>query len=131
MSGNADPYDFTGAKGAIERASVAQKNAEQAIRDAFADYGAKERAYRIALAQKITELRAEGIAITIAQDLAKGEKRVADLRYARDVAEGVREAAKSAVFRHTADRRELEQLVGWSVRVAADGQMEPQWSKAA
>lgn len=124
MSGNAQPYDFSEAKAAIERASVGQKNAEQAIRDAYADYGAKERAYRLALAVKITELRAEGIAITIAQDLAKGEKRVADLRYARDVAEGVREAAKSAVFRHTADRRELEQLVRWSMGVSPDGQFD-------
>lgn len=122
MSGTTVPYDFAEAKAAIERASIGQRNAEQAICDAYADYGAKERAYRIALAQKITELRAEGIAITIAQDLAKGERRVADLRYARDVAEGVREASKSAVFRHTADRRELEQLVDWSRRVAPDGQ---------
>lgn len=123
------PYDFGEAKAAIERASVAQKHAEQQIRDAYADHASKERAYRSALAQEITKLRAEGVAITIAQDLARGEKRCADLRYARDVAEGVREAAKSAVFRHTADRRELEQLVSWSLRVAPDGQFdEPSWS---
>jgi hypothetical protein len=40
------------------------------------------------------------------QDLAKGDKHVADLRFKRDVAEGIREAAVSALWRHTADRRE-------------------------
>ena len=126
MSGNAVPYDFGEAKAAIERASTAQKNAEQAIRDAFREYGAAERAYRMLLAQEILKLRAEGVAVTVAQDLAKGIKQVADLRFKRDVAEGIKEAATSAVWRHTADRRELEQLVSWSMRTAPDGQYEPE-----
>jgi hypothetical protein len=124
MSAHAQPYDYGEAKAAIERASIAQRNAENAIKDAFRDYGAKEQAYRMALAQEILKLRADGVAITVAQDLAKGTKHVADLRFNRDVAEGIREAATSAVWRHTADRRELEQLVDWSMRVAPDGQHE-------
>lgn len=124
MSANEQPYDFGEAKAAIGRASIAQKNAEQNVRDAFRDHGAAEKAYRMALAKKILELRAEGVPVTICLDLAKGAEKIADLRYKRDVQEGVREAATSAVWRHTADRRELEQLVGWSERVAPDGQFE-------
>lgn len=116
------PYDFAEAKGAIERASENQKKAEQAVRDAWSTWAAKERAYRMALAQEITRLKADGVAWTVTQDLARGDKHVADLRYARDVSEGVREAAQQAAFRHTADRRELEQLISWSARIAPDGQ---------
>jgi len=119
------PYDFGEAKAAISRAAQLQRSAEDAIRESYRSYGAAERAYRLALAEEIIKMRAEGVAMTVAQDLAKGEKHVADLRYKRDIAEGVREAAKSAIFRHTADRRELEQLVAWSLRVAPDGE----WSE--
>jgi hypothetical protein len=119
------PYDWGEAKAAISRASIAQKNAEQAVVRAYKDYGEAERAYRMALAKEIVKLRVEGQPVTIVQDLARGAKHVADLRYYRDVAKGVQEATSSAVWRHTADRRELEQLVQWSMRVAPDGQHEP------
>ncbi len=122
MNDVAHPYSFGEARAAIERASIAQKHAEQAIRDAYREYGAAERAYRMLLAQEILKLRAEGQSITIAQDIAKGERKVADLRFKRDVAMGVLEASKSSVFRMTADRRELEQLIRWSMAVAPDGQ---------
>lgn len=118
------PYDFGEAKAAIERASLAQRHAEEEIRGAYGNYGATERAYRKALAQKIVELRADGVPATVCLDLAKGDSRIADLRYNRDVAEGMKEAATSSVWRHTADRRELEQLVSWSMRVSPDGQYE-------
>ncbi len=45
-----------------------------------------ERNYRIAKAKKILELRAEGHPVTIVLDLARGDKKVADLAYARDCA---------------------------------------------
>lgn len=121
---NAQPYDWGQARDAINAARAAQKAAEDAVRKAFADYGAAERAYRMRLAQEIVRLRADGIPVTVCLDLAKGEKPVADLRYLRDVAEGVRESAASAIWRQTADRRELEQLVSWSMRVAPDGQSD-------
>lgn len=124
MSANPQPYSYGEAKAAIERASIAQRGAEQAIKDAYRDYGAAERAYRLALAQEVIRLKADGVAATVCLDLAKGTKHVADLRFRRDVAEGVREAATTALWRHTADRRELEQLVSWSLRVAPDGQSE-------
>lgn len=125
MTAHTLPYDYQGAKAAIERASVNQRNAEEQIRQAAATLGAAERSYRQALAEEILKLKADGVAMTVAQDLAKGSKRVADLRYARDVADGMKEAAAQAVWRHTADRRELEQLISWSMRVSPDGQHEP------
>lgn len=116
------PYDYAGAKRAIARASHDQRSAENTIKDAARDLAEKERAYRKALAVEITTLRAGGSAATTAADLARGDEKVANLRYSRDVAEGVYEAAKQAVWRHTGDRRELEKLIDWSMRVAPDGQ---------
>ena len=69
-------------------------------------------------------MRGDKIPVTVIQDMAKGDLKIADLRFERDLAEGVREAAVSAIWRHSADRRELEQLVSWSMRVAPDGQYQ-------
>ena len=118
------PYDFSEAREAISKASLNQKNAEAEIRRAYREFGEKERAYRKALAQRILELRGDKIPVTVIQDMAKGDLKIADLRFERDLAEGVREAAVSAIWRHSADRRELEQLVSWSMRVAPDGQYQ-------
>lgn len=111
------PYDFGEARDAIRLASSSQKSAEQAIRDSYREHGEAERVYRKALARQITLLRSEGIPVTIVSDLARGDKHVADLRYMRDVKDGVREAALSAMWRHSADRRALEQLVDWSKKL--------------
>ena len=124
MSGTVQPYDYGEAKAAIERASRAQMAAEEQLRQAYRDFAARERAYRLALAQEIVKLKAEGVAWSSTSDLARGEKHVADLRYHRDVADGVREAAAQSAFRHTADRRELEQLIAWSMKVSPDGQWD-------
>lgn len=125
MSGIQQPYDWGQARDAINAAKAAQKVAEDNVREGFKAFGLARRAYQTALASKILELRASGTAATICSDLARGDKHVAELRFRKDVAEGMKEAASSAVWRHTADRRELEQLVNWSMRVAPDGQHEP------
>ncbi len=124
MSAHVHPYDFAQARAAITVASQNMKAAEEFTRKAYADLAAAERAYRVALASRIVELHAEGAAWTVCQDLARGDRAVADLRYRRDVAEGVREAASSATWRLTADRKDLAALVDWSKRVAPDGQYE-------
>ena len=125
------PFDFAQAKAAINTAKNAQRVATEQARKtlavAYDDRAAKERAYRVALAQEITRLKADGVAWTVCGDLARGDTgKVADLRYARDVADGVRESAKAALrdisLTHAADRRELEQLVSWSMSVAPLGQ---------
>jgi hypothetical protein len=124
VTGNPSPYDFTDARDAARAASEAMKTAEQARRDASATLAAAERSYRVALARKIVELHADGCAWSVCSDLARGDKAVADLRYARDVAKGVLDAAETVAWRHTADRRDLSALIDWSKRVAPDGQYE-------
>lgn len=127
---NPRPFDFTEARDAINSAKSAQTNAEQAVRDAFREYGAARRAYQLAFAEAIITARVEHPA-TIALDLARGDAKVADLRFKKDVAEGVMEAAKSAIWRHTADRKDLARLVDWSRRVAPDGQEDEPGVRAA
>lgn len=110
------PYDFGEAVAAARRAAEAQKAGEQAVRDASADLAERERDFRRALARKIVEVHAGGAAWTVAQDLARGDDGVADLRYARDVAQGVLEAAQQRAWRHTADRKDVLEFINWSRR---------------
>lgn len=111
------PFDFAQAVAATRRAAEAQRDAEQARRDAAADLAEKERAYRVALAREIVRQHAdEGAAWTVAQDLARGNPAVADLRYARDVAKGVLDAAEQRAWRHTADRKDMTEFITWSRR---------------
>lgn len=110
--------DFAAAVAASREASEAQHNAEKYYAQKGREYAEAERAYREALAQAITRLKADGIAITVAQDLARGDKHVAELRFKRDLAEGLKDAAAQSIWRHTADRRELEQFLDWSKQAA-------------
>lgn len=109
--------DIVGAREAEHKASANQQAAEEALRDAWADYGAAERAYRVELAKKMTQLHASGVAWTASRDIALGDERVAALRFERDIARGVREAADQAAYRLGADRRALGRLVEWSQRI--------------
>lgn len=122
---NDQPFDFAGAIAGARRAAEAQKAGEQAVRDAATQLAECERCYRVMLAKQILREHADGCAWTVAQDLARGNENVADLRYARDVAQGVLEAAQSRVWRHTADRKDMLSMIEWSRRVAPDGQHEP------
>jgi hypothetical protein len=120
------PYDYEGAKRAIARASRDHTQVSGARAEAASALGQAERAYRKALALKITELHADGVAWTVCLDLAKGDTKIADLRYQRDVAKGILGANEQLAYRCLADRRELEQLIDWSMKVAPNGeQREP------
>lgn len=116
------PYDFAGAKRAHARGSRDQASAAKWRADTAEGYAEAERAYRVALALKITELRAEGWPATVCADLARGDKNVARLRRERDISEGLKDAAEGSSWQASANRRGLEQLVAWSMRVAPDGQ---------
>lgn len=113
MSG---PWTIGEARQAANLASAQQKGAEQALREAAAKLAEAERAYRMALAQTITQLRAEGLAATTCADVARGSKAVADLRYHRDVAQGVRDAAEQSAWRLSADRKDVTAFASWSAR---------------
>lgn len=120
MTGLADntlhPLEIEDARDAAYRASELQRLVEDRIRQASRDLAEAERAYRKALAVRMLELRADGHAITACGDLARGDQRVADLRFNRDVAGGVFEAAKQEAFRRGSDRRDLDTLLNWSMK---------------
>lgn len=111
------PYDFAQAREAAARASRAQEAAETGLRESARDFAEKEERYRIALAKEIVRQHAEeGVAWTVAPDLARGDVTVARLRRERDIAEGVREAMQQAAWRRAADRKDTQRLIDWSAR---------------
>lgn len=61
------------------------------------DYAVKERNYRVLLSKRLTELRAAGEKVTHLADIARGQEDVAQLRFDRDIAEGLKEAAKEGI----------------------------------
>lgn len=72
---------------AIRRVSERLDKAPQAIFDNAKAYAEAERTYRMGLAKEIIRLRAEGMQATLINDVARGN--VADLKYKRDLAEGL------------------------------------------
>jgi hypothetical protein len=132
MSGNPEAWDFPTATERSRRAHENQTGAEQARVKAAEELAFAERLYRTALARRIVELNAEGAAWTVCQDLARGDKAVADLRYERDVKKGVLDAAEQAAWKFTADRKDVNEFVQWSRVVAPLGeQHEPAVRRAA
>lgn len=108
------PWTFEEARHAANLASAQQKGAEQALREAAGKLADAERAYRMALAKAITRFRAEGSAATVCADLARGDQVVAQLRWQRDVQQGVLDAAQQAAWRHAADRKDVGRFIEWS-----------------
>ena len=60
-------------------------------------YSDAERRYKIALHHKILELKTSGQAVTLILELAKGDEKIADLRFERDLAERYYETAKESI----------------------------------
>lgn len=125
MNPASEPFDFIAAVAESRAASEAQHNAERHFAQKGREWAEAERAYREALAQAITRLKAEGTASTVAADIARGDKHVAKLRFDRDLAEALKDAAGQSIWRHTAGRKELEQLLDWSKRAAFLDAMPP------
>lgn len=107
-------FDFLGAVQARREASQEQADASREFAKASADLAKAERDYRILLSQRITGLHADGVAWTTCETLAKGDERVAGLRFQRDLARGQREAAFQNLRRLDADRRDLGRIIEWS-----------------
>lgn len=109
------PLEVRDAREAAHQASKLQRGVEDAIRDASRKLAEAERQYRLALTKRILHLHAQdGVAWTACDVIARGEPAVANLRYERDVAKGVLEAASQQAFRYGADRRDLHRLIEWS-----------------
>ena len=56
-----------------------------------------EKDYKVALAHKILQLRTENVPVTIINDLARGDERIAELRFKRDLARSLYETAKEGM----------------------------------
>lgn len=110
------PWDFATARTACRDASAAQANVEKDLREAYRSYGEAERNYRKALAIEIVKAHGDGVAWSTAPDLARGDDHVADLRFKRDVAEGVKDAMEHAAWRRNADRKDAQRFADWSQR---------------
>lgn len=108
------PWDFEEAVLASRTAANAQRNAEDACKAAAASLAEAERTYRMALAKRIVQAHADGVAWSVASDIARGDQMVADLRYSRDVAKGALDAAEQRSWRQAADRRDTLEFVRWS-----------------
>jgi putative intracellular protease/amidase len=119
-----EPMDFAAAVAESRAAKEAQHQAEKYYAQKGREVAEAEKAYRGELAAEITRQTAKGTAVTAAKDLARGSEHVAALAFNRDLAEALRDAAAQSIWRHTADRRELEQFIDWSKR-ASFLDMEP------
>jgi len=68
-----------------------------------------ERDYRVALADCMNRLRADkGTPATILGDIARGQRSIADLKFKRDIATGMYDAAVSALNNYKLQARLLE-----------------------
>ena len=111
------PWTFGEAMSACRQASQQQRAAENQMREASVAFAQAEEAYRLALAKEIVRQHAEdGVAWTVAPDLARGNEKVARLRRERDIAEGVREASQQSAWRRAADRKDAQRFADWSQR---------------
>lgn len=113
---NNRPWDFDEARIACRKASQRQEQGEDALRKSYIDRAVSNERYRKALADKILELRADGLPATVCADLARGDSHVADLKRQYDIADGVCEAMLQAAWRFTADRKDAQRFADWSQR---------------
>jgi len=60
-------------------------------------YAECEQDYKVALAKFIVEKRAEGVPVTILNDVARGEKHIAQARMERDIAQSLYDTCKEAI----------------------------------
>lgn len=131
---NDAPFSFAQAADASRTAQKLQRDAERELRDLARAAATAEELYRKTLARRIIQAHEQdGIAWSVAPDIARGDPVVAGLRRDRDIAQGQVEAQKHAVWRLTANRRDVLALIDWSARreLAENGGGEPQWTPEA
>lgn len=81
------------------------------------DYAMKERKYRVLLSQRLTALRAAGEKVTHLADIARGQEDIAQLRFDRDIAEGLKKSAEEGINYYKIKIRVLE------------GQLQREWGQ--
>lgn len=78
------------------------------IRRGGRNYAIAEQRYRTALSKKILEQRADGVPVTVINDICRGSAEVAQLRFERDCADTVYKAALEAINVYKLQIRLLE-----------------------
>lgn len=81
----------------IEKYNNLLETAVKEMKKRSIDLAKKEYSYRIELSKRLTELRAEGQAVTHLADIARGEQQIAKLRLDRDIAKGLYESSQEAI----------------------------------
>ena len=126
------PWDIQEAHAVLEEASRAQNAHQTKIKDAVKAAAHADHLHRVALANKIGELRDGGQAAALCSKLAQGDETVSLLARDAAVREGDREVAVQEGWRLHASRKDLQELTDWSKRrdlaEAYGGGEQPQWS---
>uniref|UniRef100_A0A6H2A4T2 Uncharacterized protein n=1 Tax=viral metagenome TaxID=1070528 RepID=A0A6H2A4T2_9ZZZZ len=91
---------------------LTQKNEEYV--DLVEKRAQAERAYNIAVARETLNQKAEGQSITIIDKLVRGDRVIADLKYALDVAEGVQRACLQSIKAITIQIDSYRSLLAWA-----------------
>lgn len=110
------PWDFGTAREKALDAEKDQKAAEDALRVAWRDYAKADGEYRVELAVAMLKLKASGTPATVCRDFARGQEHIAELKGAVLIAEGKRDAAQAAVWRHTSNRKDARGFANWAER---------------
>lgn len=113
-----EPMDYATAVEVMRVEAEHQQAAENVLAGYHRDAAAAEKIYREELAKAITRQRANGASATAARDLARGEPAIATFAYERDLKLGLVDAAQQSIWRHTANRRDLEHFIDWSKRAS-------------
>jgi hypothetical protein len=110
------PWEIQDAREVLAQASRDQHDHQDAIREAVKAAARADQLYRVALANRIAELRRDGNAATLCDKLARGDERIAQLAYDAAAAEGDREIAVQEGWRLHANRKDSQELADWSKR---------------
>ena len=102
----------------IEQAMIDLEKCVSEYKKYNKDYAMKEKKYRILLSQRLTALRAAGEKVTHLADIARGQEDIAQLRFDRDIAEGLKKSAEEGINYYKIKIRVLE------------GQLNREWGQS-
>lgn len=120
-----DPLDLDDGR---EAAHVLATYCREAVRDlarAHHFYAQAELEYRRELALAMAEIYSELGKVTMVDDLARGNPRVANLRHTRDLARAGVSVAKERLRQLDGERASLRQLLEWSQKFDGNRQFAP------
>jgi hypothetical protein len=114
-----DPLDLDDGRRAAARLARQCRDAVDALDRAVQSHAQAELTYRKAHAAKLVELRSEAIPATLCQDLSKGDPKVGQLKYERDLAKGIIDVSRERLRQLDGERASLRQLLEWSQKFEA------------